>query len=54
MIYIENLHKTFDTVKAVNGVTLCMETGGIFGLPGTNGAGKSTLLRMMAGILGPL
>ena len=53
MIEALNVEKSFDKVKAVNGVTLKIQDGEVFGLLGTNGAGKSTLLRMIAGILIP-
>jgi ABC-2 type transport system ATP-binding protein len=53
MIEALNVEKTFDRVKAVNGVTLKIQDAEVFGLVGTNGAGKSTLLRMMAGVLIP-
>lgn len=50
MIAIKNVSKTFDEIVAVNGISLNIQEGTIFGLLGTNGAGKSTLLRMMAGV----
>jgi sodium transport system ATP-binding protein len=47
------LVKQFDTVTAVNGVSLTVRAGEIVGLLGPNGAGKTTALRMLAGILTP-
>ena len=41
MIEALNVEKSFDKVKAVNGVTLKIQDGEVFGLLGTNGAGKS-------------
>lgn len=38
---------------ALDGVTLTIESGALFGLVGPNGAGKTTLLRAMAGAVGP-
>lgn len=38
---------------AVDGVSLRIERGRIYGLLGPNGAGKSTMLKMMCGILRP-
>jgi sodium transport system ATP-binding protein len=49
----ENLVKQFDTVTAVNDVSLTVQSGEIVGLLGPNGAGKTTALRMLAGILTP-
>ena len=49
----EGLVKQFDSVTAVNGVSLQVHAGEIVGLLGPNGAGKTTALRMLAGILTP-
>ena len=49
----EGLVKRFETVTAVNGVSLSVQAGEIVGLLGPNGAGKTTALRMLAGILTP-
>lgn len=51
MIRIEHLTKKFDTVCAVNDVSMEIPEGIMYGLLGTNGAGKSTLLRLIAGVL---
>lgn len=53
MIKIEHLSKSYDSIKAVNDVSVTIKDGTVFGLIGTNGAGKSTVLRMMTGILKP-
>jgi ABC-2 type transport system ATP-binding protein len=42
-----------DTVTAVDGVTLDVVRGEVFGLLGPDGAGKSTLIRMLATVLSP-
>jgi ABC-type multidrug transport system ATPase subunit len=42
-----------DDVKAVDGVTLTLHSGQIFGLLGHNGAGKTTLMRIMSGLHTP-
>lgn len=47
------LVKEFGDTRAVNGVSLAVPTGSIFGLLGPNGAGKTTTLRMLLGIIDP-
>jgi ABC-2 type transport system ATP-binding protein len=53
IIQLENVSCRFGQVTAVEGVTLAIEEGTIFGLVGSDGAGKSTLLRMMATMIPP-
>lgn len=48
-----NLTRTFGKFKAVDGVSLRVERGAIFGLLGPNGSGKSTIIRMLCGVLAP-
>lgn len=50
---IQNLSKRFDSVLAVDDVTLDIGKGEIFALLGSSGCGKSTLLRMLAGFETP-
>jgi len=52
-IVTENLSRTFGEVTAVDGLTLRVGEGELFGLVGPDGAGKTTTLRMLAGILTP-
>jgi len=52
-IRAHDLRKEFDGVVAVDGVTLEVERGEIFGLVGPDGAGKTTTMRMLCGILDP-
>lgn len=53
MIIVRSVSKKFDTIQAVDNVSLEMQEGNVFGLIGTNGAGKTTLLNMVAGIIKP-
>lgn len=52
-ITMENVTKTFDTVTAVDNLTLEIEWGELFGLLGPNGAGKTTCINMMNTLLEP-
>lgn len=51
MIQLGNISKKFGETQAVEGISLMIPDGSVFGILGSNGAGKSTLLRIMAGIL---
>jgi ABC-2 type transport system ATP-binding protein len=48
-----DLVKEFGETRAVDGVTLSVPTGSIYGLLGPNGAGKTTTLRILLGIIDP-
>jgi drug efflux transport system ATP-binding protein len=52
IIIIENLHKSFTNIKAVNDLSLSIEAGEMFGLVGPDGAGKTTTIRILCGLLG--
>jgi ABC-2 type transport system ATP-binding protein len=47
LIETENLTKRFGNVTAVDGITLKVEEGEVFGFLGPNGAGKTTTVRML-------
>ncbi|HET6535462.1 MAG TPA: ATP-binding cassette domain-containing protein [Sphingomicrobium sp.] len=49
----DKLVKDFDGTRAVDGVSLAVPAGSIYGLLGPNGAGKTTILRMLIGIIDP-
>jgi sodium transport system ATP-binding protein len=53
MIVIDDLHKSFGSVRALRGVSFTAQDGRITGLLGPNGAGKSTTLRTLATLLKP-
>lgn len=53
MIVVENIHKHFGGVRAVNGATLSIQPNTITGLIGPNGAGKTTLFNVITGLYQP-
>ncbi|MBY8991230.1 MAG: ATP-binding cassette domain-containing protein [Candidatus Lokiarchaeota archaeon] len=53
IIEVQNLEKTFNDVKAVDGISLKVRKGELFSLLGPNGAGKSTTIRMLTTVLKP-
>ena len=50
ILQVRNLVKSFGGVTAVNGVSLALEAGKIYGLIGPNGSGKTTLFNCITGI----
>ena len=52
-IEIKELSKSFKNRKAVDSLSLEIESGKIFGLLGQNGAGKTTTIKMLCGLLSP-
>ena len=50
MLEAKNVVKTFDGFRALDGLTMTVPTGAVYGLVGPNGAGKSTIIRHLAGI----
>ncbi|MCR5752286.1 MAG: ABC transporter ATP-binding protein [Kiritimatiellae bacterium] len=59
IVRLESVEKTFrdfwlrPTVKAVDGLSLSVRKGEVFGLLGPNGSGKSTTIKMILGLLSP-
>ncbi|HWG57789.1 MAG TPA: ABC transporter ATP-binding protein [Candidatus Acidoferrales bacterium] len=52
-IRTEGLTRDFGKVRALDGVTLEVPAGSIFGFLGPNGAGKTTTIRLLLGLLDP-
>ena len=50
MLEAKNVVKTFDGFRALDGLTMTVPKGAVYGLVGPNGAGKSTIIRHLAGI----
>jgi branched-chain amino acid transport system ATP-binding protein len=53
MLRVENIHKSFEHFKAVNGATLTVDKGEVVAVIGPNGAGKTTLFNLISGQLKP-
>lgn len=53
MLEISHLSKSFDSLKAVDDISLEIHKGEIFGFLGPNGAGKTTTISIIAGLLKP-
>ena len=51
MIEVKNVVKEFDGFRALDGLTMTVPDGAIYGLVGPNGAGKSTILRHIIGVM---
>ncbi len=47
MIQVKNIHKSFDTLEVIKGVSLDVRDGEVMSIVGPSGAGKSTLLQIM-------
>ena len=52
-IDVHGLSKSFGPKRVVNGLSLRVEKGEIFGFLGPNGSGKTTSIRMLCGLLTP-
>ena len=53
MLYVQELQKSFEGFKAVNGANLTVEKGQLVAVIGPNGAGKTTLFNLITGQLEP-
>ena len=52
-VEVDSVTKEFGNIKALDGVTLRVRRGEIYGLLGPNGAGKTTLIRAIVGLIAP-
>ena len=52
-IAVDQLVKTYNTTRAVDGISFALERGSITGLLGGNGAGKTTTIAMILGLVMP-
>lgn len=52
-VSLQNVHKIYDKVPVVNGLSFDIQAGEMFGLLGPNGAGKSTTIRMLTTLTKP-
>ena len=52
-VQLQDVRRRYGTVQALDGVSLSVQRGELFGLIGHNGAGKSTLFKMMLGLIQP-
>lgn len=50
MITVSNIHKSFDTLEVLKGVSLAIKKGEIVSIVGASGAGKTTLLQLMGSL----
>src|SRR5688572_26709598 len=53
LISASSIHKSFGEIHAVDGVSLKIKAGEIYGLVGADGAGKTTTMRLLVGALLP-
>ncbi|HWQ46742.1 MAG TPA: ABC transporter ATP-binding protein [Longilinea sp.] len=52
-IQTDSLSRSFGDVKAVDGISMTVDSGAIFGFLGPNGSGKTTTIRLLLGLLAP-
>ena len=53
MLEMKNVTKCFGTFKALDGLSMTVPKGAVYGLVGPNGAGKSTAIRHLTGVYTP-
>lgn len=52
-VEIQDVTKSFGKLRALDGISLQVRTGEVFGLLGPNGSGKTTLIRCLLGLIRP-
>jgi ABC-2 type transport system ATP-binding protein len=52
-IEVQNLRRDYSGLRALDGISFCVERGEIFGFLGPNGAGKTTTIKILTGQLRP-
>ena len=53
VLQAEALQRSFGSVVALDGISIQVKAGELFGLVGPDGAGKTTLIRILAGLMAP-
>ncbi len=53
MVEVEKLHKAFEDVPVLNGISFSLPTAGSLAIVGPSGCGKTTLLYLLSGLLAP-
>ncbi len=53
ILEVNDIEKSFDGIKALDGVSICIKENAIVGLIGPNGSGKTTLLNTISGFIAP-
>lgn len=51
ILTIDNIHKSYGKINALNGVSFDVPQGSVFGILGPNGSGKTTLLSIILDVL---
>lgn len=52
-VAVEQVSKSYGSIRALDGLSLAIDPGQVFGLLGPNGSGKTTLIRMLVGLVAP-
>ena len=52
-VKVRDMHKSFESVHALNGVSFDVPRGGVLGILGPNGAGKTTLVDVLCTLIQP-